>query len=150
MQRLLSFAVVTCSILPNRWFRLLICVHSLHWWRAPSWTCLFCCSTLIHARFPFGFSRGSALLIIPEIRCYHLLFPLTGSPVITLSRRNNKNSSLSFIRRIVMWALRVKVMAEIQRRIRFNTISMSVLMITIAVGVMTAMWMYADALVWFD
>jgi hypothetical protein len=25
---------------------------------------------------------------------------------------------------------------------------MSVLMITIAVGVMTAMWMYADALVW--
>jgi hypothetical protein len=38
-------------------------------------------------------------------------------------------------------------MAEIQRRIRFNTISMSVLMITIAVVVMTAMWMYADALV---
>ncbi len=46
-----------------------------------------------------------------------------------------------------MSALRVKVMAEIQRRIRFNTITMSVLMITIAVGVMTAMWMYADALV---
>ena len=46
-----------------------------------------------------------------------------------------------------MLALRIKVMAEIQRRIRFNTISMSVLMITIAVGVMTAMWMYADALV---
>ena len=40
------------------------------------------------------------------------------------------------------------MMAEIQRRIRFNTISMSVLMITIAVGVLTAMWMYADALVW--
>ena len=38
-------------------------------------------------------------------------------------------------------------MAEIQRRIRFNTISMSVLMITIAVGVLTAIWMYADALV---
>ena len=38
-------------------------------------------------------------------------------------------------------------MAEIQRSIRFNTISMSVLMITIAVAVMTAMWMYADALV---
>ena len=46
-----------------------------------------------------------------------------------------------------MGALSVKTMAEIQRRIRFNTISMSVLMITIAVGVMTAMWMYADALV---
>lgn len=46
-----------------------------------------------------------------------------------------------------MTPLRIKVMAEIQRRIRFNTISMSVLMITIAVGVMTAMWMYADGLV---
>lgn len=46
-----------------------------------------------------------------------------------------------------MAALRIKVMAEIQRRIRFNTISMSVLMITIAVGVMTAIWMYADGLV---
>jgi len=64
-----------------------------------------------------------------------------------LSRRNNKNSSRSFICRIVMAPLRIKVMAEIQRRIRFNTISMSVLMITIAVGVMTAMWMYADGLV---
>ena len=41
----------------------------------------------------------------------------------------------------------VKIMAEIQRRIRFNTISMSVLMITIAVGVMTAMWMYADSII---
>lgn len=38
-------------------------------------------------------------------------------------------------------------MAEIQKRIRLNTLSMSVLMITIAVGVMTAMWMYADAAV---
>ncbi|EHA63913.1 hypothetical protein Syn8016DRAFT_0955 [Synechococcus sp. WH 8016] len=46
-----------------------------------------------------------------------------------------------------MAPLGIKVMAEIQRRIRFNTISMSVLMITIAVGVMTAMWMYADGLV---
>ena len=46
-----------------------------------------------------------------------------------------------------MGALSVKTMAEIQRRIRFNTISMSVLMITIAVGVMTAMWMYADSVV---
>ena len=44
-----------------------------------------------------------------------------------------------------MIAPKIKIMAEIQRRIRFNTISMSVLMITIAVGVMTAMWMYADA-----
>ena len=48
-----------------------------------------------------------------------------------------------------MAPLRIKIMAEIQRRIRFNTISMSVLMITIAVGVLTAMWMYADAVVWF-
>ena len=47
-----------------------------------------------------------------------------------------------------MAPLRIKIMAEIQRRIRFNTISMSVLMITIAVGVLTAMWMYADAVVW--
>ena len=46
-----------------------------------------------------------------------------------------------------MGAQRLKIMAEIQRRIRFNTISMSVLMITIAVGVMTAMWMYADSVV---
>ena len=46
-----------------------------------------------------------------------------------------------------MRTLSIKIMAEIQRRIRFNTISMSVLMITIAVGVMTAMWMYADSIV---
>ena len=68
---------------------------------------------------------------------------------LTLSRRNNKNSSQSFICRILMAEHSVKIMAEIQRRIRFNTISMSVLMITIAVGVMTAMWMYADSIVWF-
>ena len=70
-----------------------------------------------------------------------------GSIELTLSRRNNKNSSQSLFRRIVMEALGIKIMAEIQRRIRFNTISMSVLMITIAVGVMTAMWMYADSIV---
>ena len=36
---------------------------------------------------------------------------------------------------------------QIQCRVRFNPIRMSVLMITIAVGVMTAMWMYADSIV---
>ena len=88
-----------------------------------------------------------AWLLILEIHWPHWFLARTGSIELTLSRRNNKNSSQSFIRRIVMGALSVKIMAEIQRRIRFNTISMSVLMITIAVGVMTAMWMYADSVV---
>lgn len=82
-----------------------------------------------------------------EIHWPYWLFARMGSIELTLSRRNNKNSSQSFFRRIVMEALGIKIMAEIQRRIRFNTISMSVLMITIAVGVMTAMWMYADSIV---
>lgn len=122
--------------------------NSLYGWHPPTWSRLFCCSMLMDAGSPPSSLKRSPLLAIPEICCHHSLLGLTESSALTLSRRNNKNSSLSFIRCIVMWALRVKVMAEIQRRIRFNTISMSVLMITIAVGVMTAMWMYADALVW--
>ena len=82
-----------------------------------------------------------------ETRWLHWFFARMRSIELTLSRRNNKNSSQFFFRRIVMEALGIKIMAEIQRRIRFNTISMSVLMITIAVGVMTAMWMYADSIV---
>ena len=93
------------------------------------------------------FPSQMAWLLILEIDWPHWFLARTGSIELTLSRRNNKNSSQSFIRRIVMGALSVKTMAEIQRRIRFNTISMSVLMITIAVGVMTAMWMYADSVV---
>lgn len=92
-------------------------------------------------------SSHPAWLVMAETRWPHWFFARIGSIELTLSRRNNKNSSQSFFRRIVMEALGIKIMAEIQRRIRFNTISMSVLMITIAVGVMTAMWMYADSIV---
>lgn len=92
-------------------------------------------------------SSHPAWLVMAENRWAHWFFARMGSIELTLSRRNNKNSSQSFFRRIVMEALGIKIMAEIQRRIRFNTISMSVLMITIAVGVMTAMWMYADSIV---
>ena len=92
-------------------------------------------------------SSHLAWLVMAENRWPHWFFARIRSTELTLSRRNNKNSSQSFFRRIVMEALGIKIMAEIQRRIRFNTISMSVLMITIAVGVMTAMWMYADSIV---
>lgn len=92
-------------------------------------------------------SSHLAWLAMAENRWPHWFFARIGSIELTLSRRNNKNSSQSFFRRIVMEALGIKIMAEIQRRIRFNTISMSVLMITIAVGVMTAMWMYADSII---
>ena len=92
-------------------------------------------------------SSHPAWLVMAKNRWPYWFFARMGSIELTLSRRNNKNSSQSFFRRIVMEALGIKIMAEIQRRIRFNTISMSVLMITIAVGVMTAMWMYADSIV---
>ena len=92
-------------------------------------------------------SSHPAWLVMAENHWPHWFFARIGSIELTLSRRNNKNSSQSFFRRIVMESLGIKIMAEIQRRIRFNTISMSVLMITIAVGVMTAMWMYADSIV---
>ena len=93
------------------------------------------------------FSSAPALHVVFEIHWPHWFFDRIGCIELSLSRRNNKNASGFFICRIVMASLRIKIMAEIQRRIRFNTISMSVLMITIAVGVLTAMWMYADAVV---
>ena len=85
--------------------------------------------------------------VVFQIHWPHWLFERIGVIELSLLRRNNKNASGFFICRIVMASLRIKIMSEIQRRIRFNTISMSVLMITIAVGVLTAMWMYADAVV---
>ena len=108
---------------------------------------VFLSSLLNGSRFFLKFSSDTAWLAILEIPWPHWFFDRKGCIELTLSRRNNKNSSQSFICRILMTAHSVKIMAEIQRRIRFNTISMSVLMITIAVGVMTAMWMYADSVV---
>ena len=133
------------TICSDTWFAL----NATHWWSPPFKSRFFCWSLLNARTFSLICSWDTALLVNLEILWPHWDLCTTCSIEISLSRRNNKNSSQTFIRRIVMWALRVKVMAEIQRRIRFNTITMSVLMITIAVGVMTAMWMYADALVWF-
>ena len=115
----------------------------------PSLSRLFLSLLLDGSRWFFKLSFDMAWLVNLEIPWPHWLFDRKRCIELTLSRRNNKNSSQSFICRILLAAHSVKIMAEIQRRIRFNTISMSVLMITIAVGVMTAMWMYADSIVWF-
>ena len=120
----------------------------IHWWFLSSLIHLF----WAHCSMDLAFAQVSshlAWLVMAENRWPHWFFARRWSIELTLSRRNNKNSSQSFFRRIVMEDLGIKIMAEIQRRIRFNTISMSILMITIAVGVMTAMWMYADSIVWF-
>ena len=104
-------------------------------------------SQLHRFRRVLGFSSDDLRLGILEIPWPHWQSVGIGLRDDSLSRRNNKNSPYFFICRILDLAPILIVMAEIQKRIRLNTLSMSVLMITIAVGVMTAMWMYADAAV---
>ena len=94
---------VRTSLTLCRWIQYFFCCVDVVVWRwPPSIRRLLLSALLNGSRFVLKFSSHMALLLILEIPWPHLIFVRTGSIEVTLSRRNNKNSSQSFICRIVI------------------------------------------------